>query len=445
MSASVLFKRVFTKKNLLDIYYSSIRHKTGVGIDGINKRTFERNLQENKNIIYRKSKADSYKFSPYRERLILRGRNREPRLLSIPTIRDKLLLKALYDILHQVYENETPFVNEVIRSISESINENEYDSVMRLDVENFYPSIKHDLLLRLLRKKIRKKEILSLISNAIKTPTVEKSKGRKNSLNNQGVPQGLPISNILANIYFQPIDKKYSNKDLMKYFRYVDDILILCRFPDIKNIYEQIHDDCEELGLNLHTDDDNSEKFRSCLIANGFAYLGYVFNNKEITVRKKSIEHLRESIIKIFTKYKYSQKHNINRLKWAIDLRITGCIFKDTKYGWLFFFSQINDFKLLNSLDHFVKKQSRRYGIDPSAVTFKRFVRAFHEITKNLRNTNYIPNFDTLSISEKRIKLRDILGVENEYMKPDNEIEYLFSRKIYIAVKELEKDLAKGS
>ena len=444
MSASILFKKIFTKTNLRKIYSSSIRYKTVVGIDRINKRAFEKILQENINIIYRKARSGSYKFSPYREKLILRGRNKEPRLISIPTIRDKLILKALCVILHQVYKNDVPFLHEIINNISELLNKEIYDGVIRLDVKDFYPSIKHDFLLNQLRKRIRKKEILNLIGCAIAQPTLVKSKGTKNPRNHIGVPQGLSISNILANIYFLPIDKKYSNKDSIQYFRYVDDILVLCKFADTDGIKSEICTDCQKLGLDLHSDDEKNEKSKSCLIDDGFLYLGYVFNKREISVRKKSIEHLRESIIKIFTKYKYSKKPNIKRLKWAIDLRITGCIFKDTKYGWLFFFSQITDFKLLNSLDHFVKKQMKRYGIDLSAITFKKFIRAFHEITKNLSTTNYIPNFDKLSISEKRRILSDIFGFEKEQMKPD-EIEYRFSTKIYRSVKELEKDLAKGS
>jgi len=444
MPASTLFKKAFTKKNLLEIYYSSIRHKTNVGIDRINKDIFEKNLQDNINIIYRKVNNGSYKFSPYREKLILRERNKNPRLISISTIRDKLTLKALCNILHQVYSNEIPFLHEIINSIPRLLNGNKYDGVIRLDVKDFYPHIKHDFLLAQVRKRIRKKEILNLIKSAISQPTVVKSKGGRNPQNELGIPQGLSISNVLANIYFNPIDKKYSHRQSVEYFRYVDDILILCRYADIENIRREIRGDCEELGLNLHSGVEENEKSNYCLIDEGFSYLGYVFNKQKITVRKKSIDHLRESIIKLFTKYKYSKKKNKLRLKWAINLRITGCIFKDTKYGWLFFFSQINDLKLLFSLDHFIEKQSKRYGIDFSEIKFKKFVRAFYQITKNLSNTTYIPNFDKLSISEKRRILRDIFGFEKEYMDSD-EIEYRFNRKVYISVKDLKKDLTKVS
>ena len=77
-------------------------------------------------------------------------------------------------------------------------------------------------------KIVRKKEILHLLKDAISQATLAKPSGGKKSYQTKGVPQGLSISNILANIYMAPIDCKYSKKSSYKYYRYVDDILILC-------------------------------------------------------------------------------------------------------------------------------------------------------------------------------------------------------------------------
>jgi len=71
-------------------------------------------------------------------------------------------------------------------------------------------------------------------------------------------------------------------------------------------------------------------------------------------------------------------------------------------------------------------------------------MRSFHEITKNLSHTNYIPDFDTYTIREKRRILRSIFGLKTRLMK-SHEIEYQFNRRIYQTVKELEKDLARTS
>ena len=161
-------------------------------------------------------------------------------------------------------------------------------------------------------------------------------------------------------------------------------------------------------------------------------------------MRKKSIDKLRESIIKLFTNYKYSESRNLALLKWALDLRITGCIFNETKYGWLFFFSQINDLKLLKSLDLFIEKLLVRFNINPASISLKKFTRSFHEITKNLSHTSYIPNFDQYRVSKKRRILKEIFKIKTRLMT-SADIEYQFNKKLYKTVKDLERDLARAS
>ncbi len=231
----------------------------------------------------------------------------------------------------------------------------------------------------------------------------------------------------LANIYLSQIDRKYSNNPDIKYFRYVDDILIFCQTNDIEKIRTEIAADCTALGLDLHSDTDNPSKSSVTNIADSFTYLGYFFENTKISVRKKSTDHFRESIIRLLTNYKYSETQDIVFLKWALDLRITGCIFNKSKYGWLFFFSQIDDLSLLGSLDHFIQIQVERFNV--GQLKTKTFLKAYHEITRNLSDTAYIPNFDKLSVEEKHRILVEVFKFPNPRMSVQ-EIEYQFKRKI---------------
>ena len=74
---------------------------------------------------------------------------------------------------------------------------------MKIDVSKFYSSINRKKLMKIIRRKIRKKEIVSLIENAITTETVllPVKLTDKKEKKEKGVPEGLPISNALANIY----------------------------------------------------------------------------------------------------------------------------------------------------------------------------------------------------------------------------------------------------
>ncbi len=442
MTASKDFRKYFSKKMLNKIYKDEIRYKSARGVDRINNEAFEDQIKENIEIIHRKVHNGTYQFSQYREKLISRGAGRTPRVISIPTIRDKLTQKAITEILQLSFGSQTPFLHKIINDVIQAYRSGLYQSVLRLDVKDFYPSIQHKLLLKEISRKIKKKELLHLIGNAVSRKTVSKPSGKDKKLSTVGVPQGLSISNILANIYLLKIDKKYSNIPDIKYFRYVDDILIFCQTANVDQIRVEITNDCTTLGLNLHSDLDNPSKSSVTSTVDRFTYLGYQFENAKITVRRKSIDSFRESIIRLLTNYKYSETQNIVFLKWALDLRITGCIFNKSKYGWLFFFSQIDDVSLLGSLDHFVRSQLKRFNIND--LKPKTFLKSYYEITRNLSKTTYIPNFDKFTVEKKHQILREVFQFPNPLMSTA-EIEYHFRRKIYKTVRELEKDLSRPS
>ncbi|MDP8238975.1 MAG: reverse transcriptase domain-containing protein [Candidatus Hatepunaea meridiana] len=446
MSASKHFRDVFTKKHLYLIYLSDIRYRGAPGIDRINQGSFFKHHAEYIDIVLRKAHTGSYQFSSYQEKLISKGQNKPPRLISIPTFRDKLTLKALFEVLKLTFGSSSTFLHKTVDEIVSEIESKDYNAYLKLDVKEFYPSINHRILLDEIRKKIRKREILSLIENAISRATILKpGKGIKKTVR-KGVPQGLSISNVLANIYMAPIDEEYSIANNYKYFRYVDDILILCQIEDIKRIKRTIINDLGKLDLEVHPENGENPKTDWGIIGEGgeeFNYLGYCFSHKKVSVKKESIDRLRESIIRHLTSFKYSNTcYKEEQLKWCLNLRITGCVLNDTKYGWLIYFSQINDINLLYSLDQFVIKQMGRFGV--KHLTVKRFVRAYYEIRKNISNTKYIPNFDKTSNLQKCETIERVFGIDTKGMKNDD-IEFQFKKRIFKFVKELEKDLAKHS
>lgn len=442
MSASTSFRSIFTKKHLTDIYDSNVRYKSAVGVDRINTKSFERSLDKHIDIIYKKTRNGTYKFTQYREKLLLRGPSKNPRVISIPTIRDKITLKALFEILHSIY-GPGPFLHELISNVMNLYNSGRYSGFLRMDVKDFYPTIKHDILREILKERIKKREILYLIDAAIKTDTVSKPIAKNRKMQEIGVPQGLSISNILANIYMVHMDNKYGSRQEFKYFRYVDDILVLCDYKDHKSIKEEIVSDLNAIGLKVPEESVEPSKVTCGELTEGFVYLGYKFYGSTVTVREESISKLQESVLNIFTNYKYSKPHDDNLLQWALNLRITGCIFKEKKYGWLFFFSQINDLNLLFVLDNFVEKQIKRFGIDKSIINIKKFIRAYYE-TKKISRSKYIPNFDNYTITDKRKVLNKIFGIKTKLMLR-SDIKYQFNKRIYRTVKDLERDLARAS
>lgn len=439
-SASIEFRKYFTKKSLNEIYKNYVCYKGAIGIDRINRKVFKSNLESNIEVIWGKAHKGDYRFTNFKEKLLSRGADRKPRVISIPTKRDQLILRALYTVLNNTYRNKLTglYLYKIINEVKENFLSKRYDYFLRLDIKDFYPSIIHNVLLKIVKRKVRKKEIVNLIYDAIKKPIVSPLLPNKIETREKGIPQGLAISNILANIYLQLIDKKYYANIHYSYFRYVDDILVLSNSSDTKSIKDSLMEDLKNIGLEIHDESKENSKSESGSIDEGFSYLGYKFKGDSIFVRESSIDSLRNSLIKIFTQYKYREHKKINQLRWVINLRITGCIFNSNKYGWIFFFSQINDLNLLFKLDSFIKELCKRYNVNINLLRPKKFVKTYFEITKNLRITSYIPNFDKISKIEKSKILKINFGIKVN----ESQVIHEFNKLIYRNIKELEKDLA---
>ncbi|MEX1014854.1 MAG: reverse transcriptase domain-containing protein [Candidatus Paceibacterota bacterium] len=437
MLAYKIFENYFSVSNLEEIYHSSIKPKASVGIDRINRSSFENKLLVNLKIINRKVLDGTYELTLYKEKLISKGRGKIPRVLSIPTIRDKVALKALNNLLFDVFKSDinNQIVQTTIDILKKGLAGNKYDYFLKYDITNFYPSIEHDRLLRMVRRKIRKDEIIRLLESSITTKTVPHPNANIQKPK-KGIPQGLSISNVLASIYFMDIDKKFESINDCLYMRYVDDILILTKKENYQKLNNELEKSVKEIGLTL-----NKDKQEKGLKEKQFDFLGYKNTDDGLTVRDKSIESLRESILKIIAQFKHSNNQSFKRLEWSLNMRITGCIYKEKKYGWLFFFSQIDDLKLLYHLDWFVNKMLLRFEIEEEKLQLKKFIRTYHEITKNLSSTNYIPNFSNLDYNQQREILTDVFDVEDIASMSDLEVDQYFSRLIFRTIRELEQDI----
>jgi len=432
------YKTIFSEDNLKKIYEENIVLSNSTGIDNISHKIFWKILDEQISIISRKAISGTYKFTKYKLKLISKGRGKIPRDISIPTIRDRITLRALCDFL-QIRFSALNFMlpQYVIRDVKKHMDSGKYTGYIKLDVTNFYPSIKHKELKSRLKKRIKNKEILNIIESSIISPTVAKA-SFKESNNKCGVPQGLSISNILAAIFLSNIDKRFNEFENIKYYRYVDDVLVLCPKEISTDIANKITKQFNRIGLKIHCPIKVPEKSSIGVIGvDDFSYLGYSFIDNLVSARKASVDKLRESILSIFTGYKYSKLKKEPFLEWRLNLRITGCIFNNKTKGWIFFFSEINDEGLLHELDYFVRKLCKRYSV---TITPKLFVRTFFQIKHNKYDSNYIPNFD-------RYDIDDMVNVLSKYFSKstkgmtDVEIEYNFKKRISRQVKDLETDI----
>ncbi|MGA6161011.1 reverse transcriptase domain-containing protein [Amycolatopsis magusensis] len=396
----------------------------------------------------RKLRSGQHEFTQYREALKSKGAGRRPRVISIPTVRDRIVLRALADVLGAVYpDTKGAIPQEKINYVKNMVEQNRYDTYIRLDVKEFYPSISHDRVMLRVGRRIKKPEIVDLILKAIRTPTVPDRAPKRRAVE-LGVPQGLAVSNILAELVARPIDRSAERDGRFFYVRYVDDVLILCKEADAVDIARSVIDLFDEEGLTIHNLGESGGKSQTGSIVDGFDYLGYLFNANGLSARKSSVHNVESALARAFTRYaKTAHSGHVNvplaRCHWKVNLIVTGCVYNGVARGWLHYFRQMDDLTLIKRLDLTVDGFVKRFSMPESFVS-KRFMRAYWEIRAGKFRTNadaYIPNFDLASIRDMRSVLAQVVGHKEVGRLSDVQVKINFDRFVGKMVAELEEDI----
>jgi RNA-directed DNA polymerase len=436
MKAHELYKEYFKPEKLVSLYNEKIRVGASPGTDGITYNKFDKELLYNIHTVLRKVDNCSYNFSPYKSSLISKGPDKKPRKIAKPTIRDRVVLRVLYEILNNLYHKELSkrTLHSQIKKAIEVYLDKKYDHILKYDITEFFPSIDHDIITKVLNKRIKKKQLLCLINSLLKTPhDIDKAKG--NTKANMGIAQGLAVSSTIANIYLISFDKVMEVIQGIEYFRYVDDILIFCKAGDAEKIHTKILNELSLLKLSVH-----NEKCKDIPVNEAFDFLGYTFYDYNIAVRKSSVQKLLDGIIRILALNKYKNGEYLEKTIFRINSRITGCVKNGKRYGWLFYFSQISNVKLLYAIDHNILKQVKRYGIDEKRI--KSITKAWFCLLFQYKKLNYIPNYDNYSKEQKK----EVIKIYYPKKKIDaSDIDYFFEKIINHEIKDLERDMSNRS
>lgn len=384
-------------EQLRDRFQSEIRHRRTPGLDRLTPDQFSIRLEEQLGVIHRKALSGTYRFTPYLEQLRPKGRGRAPRALSLPTIRDKLLLAQLREGLHHHFPNavDRQLPNAHVRKLINALQNHPRSSVVRADISSFYDSIQHERLAALTDEGWRDSRAARLIRRAITNPTVPAMSPRSanSTPTTRGVPQGLAISNILANAYLQEIDTFFSQAATY-YARFVDDIVVLWPHTSSVEALRLLERKLSDIGLRINTD-----KTQCSQATDQLDFLGYQISPTKVTVRQASVNRFLAGIAAQFTglRRKSASGQGLTEPEWNrffldVNERITGAISEKRQYGWLFYFLEMNDHDLLHSMDRAIRSMAVRVGT-PSQQRLKRLSRTLFEARHNRRG-GYIHSYD---------------------------------------------------
>lgn len=452
----------FAYNNLEKVFKSKVSKVSSKGIDKKSAENFKRDIATELKIIERKTISGKFHFSPYLEILRVKNRKTIPRMLSLPTIRDRIVLDITKSILHEDFTDcvnrELP--NSYIRKVKKFLEKNKTENIyfLKTDIQKFYDEIDREILSTELGKRISDMDFLKLVTNAIETPTVP-SNYKKTDLDkyflNKGVPQGLPISNILAQIFLKNFDD-YFTKQLSSslYLRYVDDIIILGK-SDCSSLLKSIQKKLIKIGLCI-----NEDKTLLGNLEMGIDFLGYSINKDKISIVNKTIEGQINKIAAKVTWYKKGLLNPKARPNWLINndnafkkaflkevnLIITGSKSAKKNYGWLFYYLEIDDLSVFYKIDSIIEsmfESLESFGGKPPK-NLKRTLRAYFEIKYN-KGGNYIYDYDKLNaLAKKRKFLQDVGQADPSKKYSDTEIEETYENYRDRNLRNLERDIGYG-
>jgi RNA-directed DNA polymerase len=224
---------------------------------------------------------DSYQTSPYRIFKIVTDAGKEREIYQLPYYPDRIMHHAIMNIMEPIWTSVLTAdtyscikgrgIHGVVRKMKTVLKDfSGTKYCLKLDVRKFYPSINHDILKQLLRKKIKDVRLLALLDEIIDSAP--------------GVPIGNYLSQFFANIYIAYFD--HWIKEVRKeqyYFRYADDIVVL--HSDKSHLHSLLADIKSYMTDNLDIDvKDNWQVFP--VDSRGIDFVGYVFRHTHVRLRK---------------------------------------------------------------------------------------------------------------------------------------------------------------
>lgn len=269
-------------------------------------QVFELNLEDNIFLLQHQLQTKTYSHSSYKAFNI-----HDPKFRHIhkAKVRDRVVHHALISLIEPIFDKTFIYDSyscrknkgthravkrlcQFIRKVSKNYTGNCF--ALKLDIKQFFASVNQEILLKLISKRIKDKDLLWLIENILHSFS-----------KNTGIPIGNLTSQIFANVYLNELDQFIKHTLKEKYYlRYCDDFVIVSRNQEyLESLISQIKIFLnEKLKLSLH-----EQKIIIRKYTQGIDFLGYILLPHHVLPRTRTKKRL-------FKKLKLKIKnHNFNQ------------------------------------------------------------------------------------------------------------------------------------
>ena len=264
------------------------------GVDGVTFEAIEENgLESFLKKIRDELVNNTYRPMPARKKEIPKDGGKKVRVLSIPSIRDRVVQGAIKLILEPIFEADFQSgsygyrpkrtAHQAVNRVAQAIVE-EKTRVIDIDLRAYFDNVQHSLLLEKVARRVNDATVMHLLKMILKAT------GKK------GVPQGGVASPLLSNIYLTEVDRmlekaiattrrgKYTH---VQYARFADDLVVLIDSHPrqdwlVKAVEKRLREELTKLRVEI-----NEEKSRMVDLSQGesFSFLGFEY--RRILSRKR--------------------------------------------------------------------------------------------------------------------------------------------------------------
>jgi group II intron reverse transcriptase/maturase len=343
MKYKEVLEKVCEPGRLLAAWRQIRRNAGAAGIDQMTVGEFERREDELLQLIQEKLKAETYRFKPARRALIPKEGSSKKRKLGIPVVMDRIVSQSINLVFTEIFDPDFAESNfgyrrgksqhQAIKHVQNIVREG-FEWCASVDLKSFFDEIPHELVLKLIRRKIADERLVTLIARALKAGIVVNGKYEKTT---KGCPQGSPLSPMLSNIVLNELDHELERRG-HRYVRWADDFLILLKSERAaKRVMTAIVGYLER-DLNLPVNVDKSEVAE----IKDITFLGFQIFLGKIRVSKRARRKFKDKVRELtrrnnpLSMYQIIQELNGYLRGWVAYYRVQEfrMLFRDLD-GWI--------------------------------------------------------------------------------------------------------------
>lgn len=345
-----MMKQLLSRENLLTALKRVEKNKGSHGVDGMSVKSLREHIMTNWDSIRQQLEDGTYQPQPVRRVEIPKPRG-GVRLLGIPTVTDRFIQQAIAQILTPVFD---PMFSE--HSYGFRPNRRGHDAVRKakgfmkegkrwvvdLDLEKFFDKVNHDKLMGLIAKHVKEKTLLRLIRSYLESGIMING---LETANEEGVPQGGPLSPLLSNIMLHELDMELEKRGL-RFVRYADDC----------NVYVSSKKAGERVMASISWFIENKLKLKVNIEKSAVdrpwkrKFLGFSFTHQsdpKIRIAKESMKKVKQRI------REFTSRSNALPMEYRIEQLNRYLI------GWAGYFSLADTPSVFSSLDEWIRRRLR--------------------------------------------------------------------------------------